>query len=504
MELSLSNKVVINGIEVDLESHVLRRPDGSTLLLPPLPIATLRYLIANANRLVSKAELHEAVWLGAAVTDDSLVQCIHAIRQALGDNDRSILQTVSRRGYRLDVPEDRATAPGGASIAVLPFAPGDNVESYFADGMAEEVITGLSRLPGLFVIARNSSFAYRGRSMDVRQIAAELGVRYLLDGSVRRSGQRLRINAHLIDGATAAEIWAGRFEGTAGDVFDLQDELTEQIVGVLEPSLRRAEIARAGRKAPDRLDAYDLYLRAVPLVLANKAGGGDEALRLLRAALELDPRLLPAHGYAAWLCEQRYFRGGLDPADRAAALAHADMVLGVNADDPQAMSIGAFVRSMLTGDYDAALPVFDRALGINANSALIYGFSSMAAAHGGCDERAVAHARKALRLSPIDDPLRYHPFSALSVAALLAGRFDEAVTYSRLAIQANPAFSVPYAYLAVAHVNLGEPEAAALAMRRLLDVQPSFTVEGFSQTVRYRPDLLRRLVTALAQVEAAS
>ena len=499
----LSRTVIINGIEVDLESHVLRRPDGSTTQLRPQPFATLRYLVANANRLVSKTELHEAVWFGAAVTDDSLVQCVHAVREALFDNDRNLIQTVSRRGYRLNLPEDRATAPSGTSIAVLPFASGGEVESYFADGMAEEVITGLSRLPGLFVIARISSFAYRGQVMDVRRIAAELGVRYLLDGNVRRAGQRLRINAHLIDGATAAEIWAGRFEGRAEDVFDLQDELTEQIVGVLEPSLQRAEIARAKRKMPDQLDAYDLYLRAVPLVLANIAGGSDEALRLLLAALDLDPELLPAHGYAAWLLEQRYFRGGLDPVDRAAALAHANVVLGVNADDPQAMSIGAFVRSMLTGEYDAVLAVFDRALGINANSSLVYGFSAMVAAHSGHDERAVAHARKALQFSPIDDPLRYHPFSALVVAGLMAGRFEEAATYARLAIQANPAFSVSYAYLAVAHVNLGEPDAAAAAMRGLLEVEPAFTVEGFAQTVRYRSGLLSQLVVSLAQVEAA-
>jgi tetratricopeptide (TPR) repeat protein len=358
-------------------------------------------------------------------------------------------------------------------------------------------------LPGLFVIARNSSFAYRGQSIDVRRIASELGVRYLLDGSVRRAGPRLRINAHLIDGATAAEIWAGRFEGTAEDVFELQDELTEQLVGVLEPSLRRAEIDRAARKAPGRLDAYDLYLRAVPLVLTNKVGGTDEALRLLQAALELDPGLLPAHGYAAWLHEQRYFRGGLDPADRAAALAHAEVVLGVNADNPQAMSIGAFVRSMLTGDYDSALVVFDRALGINANSALVYGLSALAAAHSGRDERAVAHANKALRLSPLDDPLRYHPFCALAVAGLFAGRFEEAAAYARLTIHANPAFSVPYAYLAAAHVNLGEPEAAAVAMRRLLDVEPTFTVEGFAKTDRYPREFLQRLVAALEQVAAA-
>jgi TolB-like protein len=503
MDSSLPCKVVINGFEVDLESHVVRRPDRGAGLLRPRTFATLRYLIANANRLVSKAELHEAVWRGAAVTDDSLVQCIHAIRRALGDDDRSLLQTVSRRGYRLNLSEDRAAAPGGSSIAVLPFETGDGVKSYFVDGLAEEVITGLARLPGLFVIARNSSFAYRGQAIDVRRIAAELGVRYLLDGSVRRAGPRLRINAHLIDGATGAEIWAGRFEGKAKDVFELQDDLTEQLVGVLEPSLRRAEIDRAARKAPGRLDAYDLYLRAIPLVLTNKVGGTDEALRLLRAALELDPGLLPAHGYAAWLHEQRYFRGGLDPADRAAALAHAEVVLGVNAGDPQAMSIGAFVRSMLTGDYDAALDVFDRALGINANSALVYGLSALAAAHSGRDERAVAHAQKALRLSPLDDPLRYHPFCALAVAGLFAGRFEEAAAYARLTIHANPAFSVPYAYLAAAHVNLGEPDAAVVAMRRLFEVEPTFTVEGFAKTDRYPREFLHRLVAALEQVAAA-
>jgi TolB-like protein len=503
MDSSLPRNVVINGFEVDLGSQTVRRPDGNTAQLRPQSFATLRYLIANANRLVSKAELHEAVWCGAAVTDDSLVQCIHAIRRALGDDDRSLLQTVSRRGYRLNLPDDRTAAPGRSSIAMLPFTTGEGVESYFVDGLAEEVITGLSRLPGLFVIARNSSFAYRGQAMDVRRIAAELGVRYLLDGSVRRAGLRLRITAHLIDGATATEIWAGRFEGTGADVFDLQDELTEQLVGVLEPSLRRAEIIRAERKAHGRLDAYDLYLRAVPLVLTNRAGGTDEALGLLRAALALDPGLLPAHGYAAWLHEQRYFRGGLDPGDRAAALAHAEMVLGVNAGDPQAMSIGAFVRSMLTGDYDAALAVFDRALGINANSALVYGLSALAAAHSGRDARAVAHARKALRLSPLDDPLRYHPFCALAVAGLSSSRFEEAAAYARLTIHANPAFSVPYAYLAAAHVYLGQPGAAAAAMRRLREVEPTFAVERFAQTDRYPPELLQRLVAALMQVEAA-
>ena len=484
---------------MDLEGDTLRRPDGGTAPLRPQSFATLRYLIANANRLVSKAELHEAVWFGVAVTDDSLVQCIHAIRRALGDDDRSLLQTVSRRGYRLNLPDDRATAPGGSSIAVLPFATGGEVESHFVDGLAEEVITGLSRLPGLFVIARNSSFAYRGQAIDVRRIAAELGVRYLLDGSVRRAGPRLRINAHLIDGATAAEIWAGRFEGTAEDVFELQDQLTEQIVGVIEPQLRRAEIERARRKPAGSLDAYDLYLQALPHAVSNAPAATDTALRLLDASLALDPGYLPAHGYAAWCHEQRYFRGGFDPADREAALAHAAVVLGVNADDPQAMSIGAFVRAILTRDYEGGMEVLDKALALNENSALAYGFSALVAAHAERDARAVADARKALRLSPLDDPLTYHPFCALALTGLFAGRFGEAASYASLTVQANPAFSVAYAYLVAAHVGLGDLEAAQRAAARLLAVAPGFTVAGFARMNVFRRERTEGIAGALVR-----
>ena len=175
----------------------------------------------------------------------------------------------------------------GASIAVLPFASLSQVsgQDYFADGLVEDVITGLSRISGLLVVARNSSFAYRGTSTDVRTISAELGVRYLLEGSVRRSGARLRINAHLIDGASASHVWAGKFDGAAQDIFDLQDRLTEQIVGIVEPSVRRAEIDRARRKRPDSLDAYDLYLRALPHVHANTAAESEKALRLLDNSL---------------------------------------------------------------------------------------------------------------------------------------------------------------------------------------------------------------------------
>ncbi len=386
----------------------------------------------------------------------------------------------------------------GPSIAVLPFsAPGDGADGYFADGLAEDIIASLSRIAGLMVIARNSSFIFRGRAESASTIAAELGVRYLLEGSVRRAGARLRISAHLVDGDSGGIVWADRFEGAAEDVFDLQDQLCERIVGVIEPTLRRAEIARARRRRPEHFDAYDLYLRGLPHVFANTSADADVALRLLEAALRLDPGYLAAHGCAAWCREQRYFRNGFDPDDRIAALAHADAALGAGADDAQAMSMAAFVRAILTRDYDAATEVLDRALALNGSSALALGFSALVSAHNEDDARAVAHARQALRLSPLDDPLNYHPWCALALTSLFAGRFEEAIVSARLAIRANPRFSVTYAYLIVGLVTIGRVDAAEATAQRLLEIAPAFTVSGFARMQVFRPPLTDQLTAAL-------
>jgi TolB-like protein len=490
----------INGVLVDLGSESLRGPDGGAVPVRPQAFATLRYLLQNPDRLVTKTELMREVWRGTSVTDDSLVQCIHEIRRALKDERHAILQTLSRRGYRMVLPEKDLPAPANrASLAVLPFAnlSRDPGQDYFADGLAEDLITSLARLPGLFVIARNSSFSYRDQPRDVRKVAEELGVRYLLEGSVRQSADRIRINGQLVDGASATHVWAGRFDGAAADIFDLQDQLTAQIVGAIEPSVRRAEIDRARRKRPDSLDAYDLYLRALPHAHANAPAETEEALRLLHLSLRLDPGYLAAHGYAAWCHEQRYFRNGFHPEDRDAALRHADIALGVNSDDPQAISMGAFVRANLTRDYDGAIGALDRALAMNRNSALALGFSAIASAHSERHGRAIDHARKALRLSPLDDPLNYHPYCALALTYLFAGQFREAVEYSTLAVQANPGFSVAHAYLVASHVGLGDMPAAHMAASRLIEIAPMFSVAAFAQMNNFRGPLMGGLAAAL-------
>ncbi len=294
---------------------------------------------------------------------------------------------------------------------MLPFTnmSGDPEQDYFADGLVEDLITSLSKVAGLFVIAKNSTFAYKGKNVDIRQVAKELGVRYVLEGSVRKAANRLRITGQLIEAASATHIWADKFEGAVEDIFDLQDRLTENIVGAIEPSLRRAEIDRARRKRPGSLNAYDLYLRAMPHVHANTPADTDEALRLLNEALRLDPNYATAHGYAAWGHEQRFFRGGFHPEDRAAALEHADIALSIGANDAQALSIAAFVHANITRDYEGAIGVLDRALKLDSNSALTFGFSALANAHSEQHERAdrtrpegpAAQSVRSFELSPL-------------------------------------------------------------------------------------------------------
>jgi TolB-like protein/class 3 adenylate cyclase len=388
--------------------------------------------------------------------------------------------------------------PSKPSVAVLAFTnmSGDPEQEYFADGLVEDLITSLSKMPGIFVIARNSTFAYKGKAADIRQVAKELGVRYVLEGSVRKAANRLRITGQLVEGTDATHVWADKFEGAIEDIFDLQDRLTESIVGAIEPSIRRAEIERARRKRPDSLDAYDLYLRALPHAYANTPANTDEALRLLNETLLLDPNYAVAHGYLAWSYEQRFLRGGFHPDDRAAALRHAGLALSIGADDPQALCIGAFVYANISHDYENAIGALDRALKMNPNSALAFGFSALV--HMFCEryERSTDDALKALRLSPFD-PLNYHPYLALAWVCLFTGRFEEAAGYSTLAIQANPGFSVLHASLVASHANLGRLDAARIAARRLLEIAPAWTISGFVRMDLVRPQLMDALADAL-------
>ena len=398
----------------------------------------------------------------------------------MGDQKlKNIAQSV--RVYRVKPGDGVATQPTAPalalpdkpSIAVLPFQnmSGDPQQEYFADGMAEEIITGLARIRWLTVIARNSTFAYKGKSPDVRKVGRELAVRYVVEGSVRKAGNNVRITAQLIEAETGGHLWAERFDGTLDDVFDLQDKITAGVVAAIEPSVRQAEIQRAKRKRPDNLDAYDLYLRALEQSYTFTPAGRSAGLSLLDAAIALDPGYVEAHGVAAFCLQQRYLWGGRAPADREAALGHAEAVANARTDDATALAFAAMALSALAGRHDVALVMIDRALERNPSSAIAHNVSALLNMMLGRPDKAEFHAERSLRLSPFD-PLCHMPETTLAAAKLAAGQYEAALVFVRRALEANPVFSPGLTTLALCLVRLGRIEEARATVRRILEIAP--------------------------------
>jgi adenylate cyclase len=415
---------------------------------------------------------------------------------AFDDLGEQSLKNIARplRVYRVrlgevpatDTPAAALALPDKPSIAVLPFQnmSGDPEQEYFADGMVEEIITALSRIRWLFVIARNSTFTYKGRAVDVKQIGRELGVRYVLEGSVRKGGNRVRITAQLIDATNGAHLWADRFDGSLEDVFELQDKVAISVAGVIEPTLRQSEIERARRKRPDSLDAYDLYLRALPDAFAAMPEDANKALALLGKAIELEPDFAAAHAIIAFCHEQRYLRGGMQEETRNAALHHARQAIAAGGDDAAALATAGFVIAVCGRDYETALTAFDRSFALSSSSALALGFSSIVRAWKGDDAIAVEQAQRAIRLSPFD-PQRNLPYVGLAYAHFAAGRFEETVAAASLATQSNPRFTVPIILHAAALGSLDRSEDAKTAVQRLLELVPGITVATAVLSARY-------------------
>jgi adenylate cyclase len=303
------------------------------------------------------------------------------------------------------------------SIAVLPFTnmSGDPEQEYFVDGIVEDIITGLSRIKWLFVVARNSTFVYKGRAVDLKQVGRELGVRYVLEGSLRKAGNRVRITGQLIEAASGTHVWAERYDGALDDIFELQDEITLSVVGAIEPRLRQAEIERARRKRPENLDAYDLYLRALAYTHAGMPGEADKALPLLHQALALQPDFAAAHAAAAFAYENRYMRGGMNEADKAATLRHARAAIEAGPDDARTLATAGFAIGLVAHDYDTAMNAIDRALELTSTSAWALGSGAVILGHAGQTARAIEYAERALRISPFDRDI-FHPYIGLAIA----------------------------------------------------------------------------------------
>ena len=425
---------------------------------------------------------------GICVSEDAWRQVRDKLPTAFVDMGEQALKNIARpvHVYRIDVagvaaaPRPALALPDKPSIAVLPFQniSGDPAQEYFTDGMVEDIITGLSRIKWLFVIARNSTFAYKGRAVDVKQVGRELGVRYVLEGSVRKGGNRLRITGQLIDVETGAHVWADRYDGVLEDVFDLQDRITETIVGIIEPSVRGAEIERARGKRPDSLGAYDLYLRALPHTHSAMPEDAAVAMGYLQQALALDPDYAAAHATLAMCYGARFRSAGMAEADRAEGVRHARLALALGTDDATALAHAGLTVLHLAGDFDAASGAIARALSLNGSCATALYWGAHVHAWSGDTTLAEDYANRALRLSPFD-PLSYEGHLALGAVRLRLGRYDEAVPYLAKAVQANPRFSILYALQAATLAVGGRVEDAKALARRLLELDPTFHVGSF-------------------------
>jgi adenylate cyclase len=392
--------------------------------------------------------------------------------------------------------------PDKPSIAVLPFAnmSGDPEQEYFADGMVEEIITALSRIRWLFVIARNSSFTYKEQAVDVKQVGRELGVRYVLEGSVRKAGGRVRITAQLIDALVGTHLWADRFDGSLEDVFDLQDTVASSVAGVIEPALRAAETARSAGRPTNDLTAYDLYLRAYAMVWSS-ARQSPEALRLMEQAIERDPHYGPALAWAAYCC-YRLLVDDRSEYRRADALKGADFArraLEVAGDDPGVLANAAQALAYFGEDIGAMMALVDRALALNPNFARGWLVSGTLRLWAGQPDIAIEHAEASLRLSP---RVRIGTsFLVIGAAHFASRRFGEAVPKLLLAIQEDAGFPLPYRCLAACYAHMGRLDEAQAIVERLRAISPVVVPDAsFLRNPEYRELFLSGLRLAANEV----
>ena len=365
-------------------------------------------------------------------------------------------------------PPPTLLLPDKPSIAVLPFAnmSGDPEQEYFADGMVEEIITALSRIRSLFVIARNSSFTYKGQAIDVKQVGRELGVRYVLEGSVRKAGSRVRITGQLIDAATSAHLWAERFDGLLQDVFDMQDQVASSVAGVIEPALQAAETARSAGRSTTDLTAYDLYLRGYAMVM-SRSGQTPEALRLMEQAIARDPGYGPALAWAAFCCARLMIDGESQdlPGDRQKGIDFARRALKVAGDDPAIIANAAEALAYFGEDIGTMMTLVDRSLALNPNFARGWHVSANIRFWGGYPDTAIEHAGMALRLSP--RARVGNTFFRIGAAHFVSRRFDKAVPNLLIAIEEDPSFLNPRRFLAACYAHMGRLDDARELVARL-------------------------------------
>ena len=371
--------------------------------------------------------------------------------------------------------------PDKPSIAVLPFQnmSGDPEQEYFADGMVEEITTALSRFKWLFVIARNSSFTFKGKAVDVKEVGRRLGVRYVLEGSVRKASGKVRITGQLVDAVTGAHIWADRFERDMADVFALQDEVTVAVVSAIQPKLFQTEIAMATRRRPENLTAYDLFLRAMQQFYLSTREGLAEAIRLAHRALQLDPQFGFVTALAGVCHMQRVLFGyAVDPQfDRKEAVRLMRLALSIDDSDPDTLAFAAIISAFMVGDCEREIEMANRAVALNPNSFLAWSTRGHVFRIAGLPEEAIRSFERAIRTSPVD-PRLHLMFVGMGMAFIELRRFDEAIVAGKKAQRQTPSFPPASFCLASAFAHLGRDGEAREAAARLLETDPAFTISA--------------------------
>jgi TolB-like protein len=503
-------------------NRCLRRSADREIELRPKSFEVLRYLVENADRLITKEELIKAIWPHVVVTDDSLTQCVSEARQAISDADQVIIKTVPRRGYRFATLVSRVAADSSRtvlsatsdvargeepplahrpSIAVLPFdnLSGDPQQDYFSDGIVEEIITALTRTSWLFVIARNSSFTYKGRAVDVRQIGRELGVHYVLEGSLRKSVNRVRITCQLIDASNGMHIWADRYDGALEDIFDLQDQVTASLVNAIARQLQRAAIEYSRRKPTENLSSYDYFLRGLASFHQWNAEASNDALRHFKKATALDPEFAAAYGMGAWCYVWRIAYGWIVDSEQeyADAVRLARRAIELGPDDAVALGCGGWVLAYVGRELDAGAMFVDRARALNPSHAPTWYFSGWISVFSGDPEAAIPSFEQVMRLSP-RDPLIFHMQNGTAWAHFFAGRCDEALSWAERALRESPNCKPALRISAASQALLGRMDDARVTVGRMRQIDPEFRVHDLRKVAPFRrPEDLAKFEAAL-------
>ena len=460
------------------------RCDGQPVRIHRRALGILCALAEAKGEIVSRDELMSRLWPGRVVEEANLHVHVSALRKSLGEHGEghSLVVTVPGRGYRLadltglqsallaegSLPP-QLSLPDKPSIAVMPFAnlSVDPDQEYFADGMVEEIITALSRIRWLFVIARTSTFSYKGRSPDLKQVGRELGVRYVLEGSVRKGAGRLRISAQLIDAESGVHLWADHFDGTLDDIFDIQDRVASSVAGIIEPTLRSAEVDRVRSRSTKDLTAYDLFLHALPYWRMATEKASWRALELLNEAIERDPLFAPARALSAFCHQQLYISGWAHNPEqsRLDGIQSARAALRISNDDPVVLGLAAYTLGAAGEDIVEVLELIERSLRLNPSSAESWRWSGWLRLWSGDPDLAISHFESALRLNPRDG----HPgiLMGIGVCHFFSCRFQAAIELLIRSLQLHSSWVPTFRFLAASYWHLGQIEDARNVIRQL-------------------------------------